>query len=123
MPYIPKHPCSFPGCPNLTDRRYCGEHEKQMNQRYEKYERDPVTKKRYGKTWEKIRKRYVQFHPVCEMCFERGIIRETEEVHHRVPLSEGGTHEESNLIALCKSCHSSIHASNGRFEGRVREYN
>ena len=122
MPMKPKHPCSYPGCPKLTGRRYCEEHEKLMNQRYEKYERDSSVKKRYGKTWEKIRKRYVQMHPVCEMCFERGIIVETEEVHHKIPLSEGGTHEESNLIGLCKSCHSSIHASGGRFESRPHAY-
>ena len=26
MPTKPKHPCGYPGCPNLTDRRYCPEH-------------------------------------------------------------------------------------------------
>ena len=33
------------------------------------------------------------------------------------PLSEGGTHDRSNLIALCKSCHSSIHAHRGDYWG------
>lgn len=28
MPRKPKRPCSFPGCPNLTDGRFCEEHEK-----------------------------------------------------------------------------------------------
>lgn len=37
---------------------------------------------------------------------------------HKLPLSEGGTHDQSNLISLCKSCHSVIHANNGRFQGR-----
>jgi 5-methylcytosine-specific restriction protein A len=36
-----------------------------------------------------------------------------EEIHHKLPLSEGGTHDRSNLIALCKSCHSQIHAKRG----------
>ena len=39
MPRKPKRPCSFPGCPNLTDGRFCEEHEKQENRRYEKYDR------------------------------------------------------------------------------------
>ena len=30
-------------------------------------------------------------HPFCEQCFDRGIIVPTEEIHHRKPLSEGGT--------------------------------
>ena len=25
------------------------------------------------------------------------------------PISEGGTHEESNLMSLCVSCHERIH--------------
>lgn len=36
-------------------------------------------------------------------------------VHHRLPLSHGGTHELDNLQTLCKDCHQQIHA-NGRSE-------
>ena len=118
MPRKPKRPCSYPGCPKLTDGRYCEEHEKLSNQQYEKYGRDPATKKRYGRAWKRIRDKYVQEHPFCEMCFERGIIVPVEEVHHKKPLSEGGTHDRSNLIALCKSCHSRIHAERGDRWGR-----
>lgn len=28
MPKKPKRPCSYPGCPELTDRRFCEEHAK-----------------------------------------------------------------------------------------------
>lgn len=28
-------------------------------------------------------------------------------------VSDGGTHNRDNLIALCKSCHSKIHAQQG----------
>ncbi len=41
------------------------------------------------------------------------MLRPVEEVHHKVPLSEGGTHEESNLVSLCKECHARIHAERG----------
>ena len=41
-----------------------------------------------------------------------------------VRLSEGGTHDQSNLIALCKSCHSQIHAKRGdRWHDRQEVYN
>ena len=34
-------------------------------------------------------------------------------------LSEGGTHDRSNLISLCRSCHARIHAERGdRWHGR-----
>lgn len=38
MPKKPKRPCSYPGCPNLTDGQYCEEHE-------------AIAQKRYGKNW------------------------------------------------------------------------
>jgi 5-methylcytosine-specific restriction protein A len=113
MPYKPKRPCSFPGCPNLTEGRFCPEHEKQENRRYEKYDRDPAVKRRYGRAWKRIRDKYVQQHPVCELCYKKGLLVETEQVHHKRPLSEGGDHSKENLIALCSSCHARIHAERG----------
>ena len=74
---------------------------------------------RDGRAWKRIRDKYASEHPFCELCFERGIIVETEEIHHKKPLSEGGTHDRSNLIALCKSCHSQIHAKRGDFWGEA----
>nr|WP_255407226.1 MULTISPECIES: HNH endonuclease [Corynebacterium] len=37
----------------------------------------------------------------------------TQEVHHVVPLSRGGSHDFTNLMALCKPCHSRISALDG----------
>ena len=84
-----------------------------MGKRYEKYDRDPDKGKRYGRSWKKIRERYVQLHPFCEECMKHGALVMTEQVHHIVPLAEGGTNDESNLMSLCKSCHSRIHAIRG----------
>lgn len=113
MPRKPKRACSYPCCPELTDGRYCVEHEKLVNRQYEKYGRDPNTKRRYGRAWKRIRDKYAAEHPFCEICFDRGIVVPVEEIHHKVPLREGGSHDRSNLIALCKSCHSQIHAKRG----------
>ena len=89
MPRKPKRPCSFPGCPNLTDGRYCEKHQKIIAKRYEKYERSPGTKKRYGKSWKKIRDAYVASHPLCELCLKNGQYVVAEEVHHKKHLAEG----------------------------------
>lgn len=113
MPRKPKRSCSYPGCPELTDGRFCEEHTKLMNKCYEKYGRDPAVRRRYGRAWKRIRDSYVKTHPFCEQCYEKGILVPVEEVHHKKPLSEGGTHDRSNLISLCKSCHSRIHAQRG----------
>jgi 5-methylcytosine-specific restriction protein A len=47
MPRKPKSPCSYPGCPKLTDYRYCEKHKRLTNKNYNKYQRDPKSNKRY----------------------------------------------------------------------------
>ena len=113
MPMKPKRPCFYPGCPNLTDRRYCEQHERQESKRYEKYDRDQAAHRRYGRAWKRIRDRYIAAHPLCEQCQKEGRITPAQEVHHIIPLSRGGTHSVDNLMALCKSCHSRITAEMG----------
>lgn len=108
MPKMPKRPCGFPGCPNLTDGRFCEIHAKQENRHYERYQRDPAIKRRYGRAWQRIRDRYTAAHPFCEECYKRGVLTPTEEIHHIKPLAHGGTHADDNLMALCKPCHSRI---------------
>ena len=113
LPSKPKKPCAYPGCPALVTGRYCEEHSAKRNSEYEKYGRDKNTKRRYGRAWKRIRDKYAAEHPYCERCFARGVLVPVEEIHHKIPLAEGGTHDRSNLIALCKSCHSQIHAKRG----------
>ena len=113
MPRKPKRPCSHPGCPKLTDGRFCEEHAQQEAKRYEKYDRDPAVRRRYGRAWIRIRNRYAAAHPFCEDCYKRCILTPMEEVHHILPLSRGGTHADNNLMSLCKSCHSRITAEMG----------
>lgn len=69
MPYKPKKPCAFPGCPNLTDGTYCEKHKKEAVQIYDKYERSPDHKKKYGRAWKRIRDKYAK-NPIVKM---RGI--------------------------------------------------
>lgn len=118
MPRKPKRPCSAPGCRELTGRRYCETHARQEAARYEKYQRDPATRKRYGKAWRSIRNRYIAGHPLCERCGKSGRLTPADEVHHIKPLSAGGSHGEDNLMSLCTSCHSEISAREG---GRWRK--
>ena len=118
MPKKPKSPCRWRGCPNLTEDRYCEEHKRLSDKQYNKYQRDPQTYKRYSNRWRRIRQLYVKEHPICELCEKKGIIKPVEEVHHIIPLSEGGSHKSNNLMSLCKSCHSKITATEGGRWGR-----
>lgn len=109
----PKKPCSYPGCPNLTDGQYCEKHRKLMDKRYDKYNRSPDHNTTYGRGWKRIRDLYLSQHPLCEECLKEGRYVPAEEVHHILPVLEGGTHNVNNLMSLCKSCHTKIHIKRG----------
>lgn len=113
MPLKPKRPCSYSGCPALTNGRYCPAHASKESQRYERYDRDPTKRKRYGRSWRRIRDQQLAAHPLCEQCRRSGKITPAREVHHIKPLSQGGTHDPANLMSLCTPCHSEITAREG----------
>ena len=69
--------------------------------------------RKYGRAWKRIRDRYAAEHPLCERCLAEGRVTLMEEVHHIVPVSKGGTHDRSNLMSLCRSCHNKIHIEMG----------
>ena len=119
MPNKPKSPCRFPGCPELTHERYCKKHNRQVQKNYNRYSRSPETSKRYGKRWRKLRAIYIKAHPICELCRDMGFTTPTQEVHHIIPLSQGGTHSDKNLMSLCKKCHSYITAKEGGRWGQI----
>jgi 5-methylcytosine-specific restriction protein A len=85
---------------------------------YNRYQRDPHTDERYGKDWRHIRRLFLDEHPFCEMCRKDGIAKVATMVHHIKPVREGGSNDEENLMALCKSCHSRLHASDGSRWGK-----
>ena len=117
MPRKPKRPCSYPGCPNLTEGQYCKEHEAAARRQYNKYERSADVNKKYGRAWKRIRDRYAAAHPLCEVCLKEGRLTPVDEVHHIVPISQGGTHARDNLMSLCRSCHTKIHHDLGARSG------
>ena len=110
MPSKPKRPCKYQGCSRLTNLQsgYCAEHEKLQSQLYDKA-RAPIHNKRYNYQWRKLRTRFLNAHPLCEMCKAEGRYTTATEVHHIKPLADGGTSDVNNLMSLCKSCHARIH--------------
>lgn len=109
MPYKPKKPCKYQGCPNLTHDYYCDKHNGL-------YIRESSGKRGYDGKWRKIRKLFLKTNPLCDICKNENKLTEASEVHHIVPLSSGGTNDFNNLQALCKSCHSKI------TQGYVKKY-
>jgi len=113
MPYRSKKPCRYPGCPKLTDMRYCPEHERLESQRYEKYRRYPNHSMNYDESWRRTRERFLEEHPLCEMCQSEGRLIPAVLVHHKVRIADGGANEDENLMPLCEYHHSSLNAKEG----------
>lgn len=114
MPTKPNRPCRYQGCSGLAapGEQYCPQHKAKAEQFYNKYQR-PNDKNSYGRAWKRIRDRKIKENPLCEECLKSGIVKAAEEVHHILPLADGGTSERSNLISLCRSCHIKAHETLG----------
>jgi 5-methylcytosine-specific restriction protein A len=80
-----------------------------MDRQYNKYERSPDVHRKYGRAWKRIRDRYASEHPLCELCLKEGRLTLMDEVHHILPVSQGGRHNQENLMSLCRSCHTKLH--------------
>ena len=95
-----KRICLHRGC-NLiaASGSYCQAHKPTREDH-----RPPVTMRAgYGKEWIVASRRQLSAFPRCQRCNAPAT-----DVHHILPVRQGGTHDPSNLISLCASCHMSI---------------
>ena len=51
------------------------------------------------------RRRWLEEHPLCVHCEQKGLVRAGAQVDHVIPLSAGGADDESNLQSLCRPHH------------------
>jgi len=71
-------------------------------------------------------------HGLCERCAERGVVKASDVVHHKVPLNEVNMNDPEIALNpdmcmdLCDECHTEVHqelgigAMNGRKEEEPR---
>ena len=111
MPRKPKKPCAYPGCPNLTEGRFCEEHKSYEPKPYEKKSSNPFYS---TKEWKEKRMEFLGEHPFCVCCGRPAAI-----VDHIVPIRKGGEPlDDRNLQSLCWSCHSRKSIEDGSRYGR-----
>jgi hypothetical protein len=64
--------------------------------------------------WRQLKKSYKKQNPFCELCLKDGVQNKSKEVHHIIPISQGGEPlSVDNIIALCQDCHSGMHGEIG----------
>jgi len=70
--------------------------------------RPSAARRGYDRAWQQLRAHTLATHPWCADCDQAGIVTESTEVHHLQPIAEAPNRrlDPSNLMALCKSCHS-----------------
>ena len=101
-----KHPCNAPGCPALTNDRFCVEHKGEADRW-----RGTPAERGYTKTWAKVRYRKLTQSPLCYCCERAGRVKAATMVHHIKPISAGGSVLDiGNLMSVCKDCHGELHS-------------
>lgn len=110
MKPVPR-PCKACRRPTTNANQYCDQHQSEFKppqRRYDEHRGSP-SKRGYDATWRRFRQVFLSMHPLCEVCESEGRITPALEVHHVVPLSDGGPRlDPDNCRALCRSCHSKI---------------
>ncbi|ARK98304.1 HNH endonuclease [Burkholderia pseudomallei] len=67
-----------------------------------------VQQRTRGSKWIKIRTRILRRDPVCVLCAEQDVVRESVVVDHITPLEHGGTDADDNLRGLCADHHDEV---------------
>ena len=102
MPYRLATPCRYPGCPKLSQERFCVVHARQTQRAYDAA-RGTTQQRGYGWKWQALRKEILQRDPYCRWpgCRDRSV-----HVDHVVSKRRGGTDAPMNLQGLCTTHHS-----------------
>lgn len=112
MPKKPLKPCKHPGCPKLTEEKYCTEHKV-----FHTSDRANATRRGYDSRWRSARNRFLKVNPLCVKCKEQGKLTKAIVVDHIKP-HRGNKNlfwDESNWQPLCKSCHDTKTMTEDRY--------
>jgi len=116
MPTKAKRPCIYPGCPELSDGRYCDKHQRKVNGDYNRFSRDDDSKRFYkSPAWRRLSALQLKREPLCAKCLKAGRVTPAAIADHYVPIRDGGERiDMANLRSLCRACHIRKHNANFR---------
>lgn len=103
MPFRPKKPCTWPGCPELVDSGRCDQHRAQTFREQDR-QRGNSTQRGYGGAWRRLRLEILRRDEYT--CAHAGCWAKATEVDHIRPKEDGGTDDPANLQAMCHTHHA-----------------
>lgn len=117
MAMKPLRPCKSAVCSNLTNERYCKDHQpivkeqnKERHRHYDKYQRDQEAASFYkSREWERAREQaLIRDHGICQHCLKDKQITMAEMVDHVIPIKIAWHLRIylPNLQSLCNQCHA-----------------
>lgn len=121
--------CAFGGCPELTPKKYCAEHERHTDRM-----RGTAAARGYDAKWSRYSKRFRQTYPFCGMrpldapatndskCDVNGIVRLANVTDHIVPTTgarDPRFYDRKNHQALCHPCHNAKRQREKRMDTTV----
>lgn len=101
--------CPRPGCDQLLPAGVglCDKHRaatwREIDER-----RGNSNERGYDAAWRRFRRRFLSEFPLCRDCQQNGVLTVATEVHHLVKIRDNPARrlDPSNVIGLCKPCHS-----------------
>ena len=80
--------------------------------------------------YKRLRKDFIRYHPLCDVCLEENKVKETEHTHHIVRFMDQPSEllkyallvDEDNIMPLCEDCHHKLHQSFKSFTAKQQMY-
>jgi len=108
MPARPLQPCTTPGCPGRATTGRCPHCRagRQLNRRLKV---ETAAERGYGAAWRRLRRDYLQRHPVCVLCRRMATIPDHYPRSRKQLLAAGVADPDADeyLRPLCDPCHRS----------------
>jgi 5-methylcytosine-specific restriction enzyme A len=108
MPERAKRPCNKPGCPNLTDARYCDDHAKAAQSQINRW-RGSAHQRGYDRRWQAVRVQALRRDKyLCQRCLKDSRVTPATMVDHIIPIVVDPTLRLAldNLQSLDDACHA-----------------
>ncbi len=106
--------------------KYCPKHKAlhPINKTYLPDHTEKTAARGYDSKWQKARKRFLETHPLCEICKKNGKFTKATVVDHIIP-HKGNMKlfwDTDNWQALCKPCHDKKTLTEDVQRNRVYSY-